>query len=144
MSAHTSARVNAQIRERTEQGVRYYAAHPGEIGDRLRELDHEWDIERALEANASSLALIGLALSLTADRRWIALPIGVTAFLLQHAVQGWCPPVPILRRLGLRTAAEIDLERNALKALRGDYDEVRRGGGNPAARTRRALEAAEA
>jgi hypothetical protein len=30
------------------------------------------------------------------------LPALVTAFLFQHAVQGWCPPVPILRRLGFR------------------------------------------
>jgi hypothetical protein len=29
--------------------------------------------------------------------------------------------VPILRRLGFRTAHEIERERQALKALRGDY-----------------------
>jgi hypothetical protein len=45
----------------------------------------------------------------------------VTAFLLQHALQGWCPPVPVFRRLGVRTTAEIDRERYALKALRGDF-----------------------
>jgi hypothetical protein len=39
-----------------------------------------------------------------------------------HAVQGWCPPVPVLRRLGFRTASEIDHERYALKALRGDFE----------------------
>ena len=58
------------------------------------------DIERTLEANAASLSLIGVTLGLTVDRRWLALPVGVAAFLLQHAVQGWCPPVPVLRRLG--------------------------------------------
>ena len=50
------------------------------------------------------------------SRRWLWLPGFVTAFLFQHAVQGWCPPVPLLRRLGVRTAREIELERSALKA----------------------------
>jgi hypothetical protein len=30
--------------------------------------------------------------------------------------------VPVLRRLGFRTASEIDHERYALKALRGDFE----------------------
>jgi hypothetical protein len=138
---HTAAHVNALVREQTEQSVRYHAAHPEEIGERLRELDREWDIERALEANAASFSLLGLTLALTHDRRWIALPIGVTAFLLQHAVQGWCPPVPVLRRLGFRTAGEIAEEHYALKAMRGDFIELA-SGGDPDARARRAIEAA--
>lgn len=43
---------------------------------------------------------------------------------LQHAVQGWCPPVPVFRRLGIRTAREIDLERYGLKAIRGDFNDL--------------------
>jgi len=31
------------------------------------------------------------------------------------------PPVPLLRRLGVRTASEIEAERYALKAVRGDF-----------------------
>ena len=38
----------------------------------------------------------------------------------------WCPPLPLVRRLGIRTLAEIEQERHALKALRGDYAEVPR------------------
>ncbi len=55
------------------------------------------------------------------DKRFFALPAVVAGFLLQHALQGWCPPLPLFRRLGVRTAAEIDQERYALKALRGDF-----------------------
>ena len=95
-----------------------------EIPVRLRELKQEWDIERAIEANASALALTGTALGATQDRRWLILPVLVTAFLFQHAIQGWCPPVPILRRLGFRTAHEIEQERTALMALRGDFDQI--------------------
>jgi hypothetical protein len=66
----------------------------------------------------------------------------VAGFLLQHAVQGWCPPVPLFRRLGFRTAAEIDYERYALKALRGDFRNVRPEGDGPGRRPVQALEAA--
>ncbi len=37
------------------------------------------------------------------------------------AVQEWCPPVPVFRRLGVRTCQEIDEEKYALKILRGDF-----------------------
>jgi len=65
------------------------------------------DIERCLEAMAPTASLVGLCLGLTVNRKWLALPIGIQAFLLVHALQGWAPPIPILRRLGVRTAAEI-------------------------------------
>jgi hypothetical protein len=103
--------------------VEFFARHPESIPQRIKELDEEWDIERAIEANASALAFAGVALGATADRRWLILPALVTAFLFQHAVQGWCPPVPVLRRLGFRTAYEIEQERHALKAIRGDFEE---------------------
>jgi hypothetical protein len=68
--------------------------------------------------------LIGVTLGATVDRRWFALPAVIGAFLLQHAVQGWCPPLPVFRQLGFRTASEIDYERYALKALRGDFAQL--------------------
>jgi len=116
--------INRRIDEQIARNVRYYSAHADEIDDRLSELDEEWDIERMIEANASSLALAGTVLGLTADKRFLILPGIVAAFLLQHAVQGWCPPIPILRRFGFRTADEINRERYALKALRGDFDGI--------------------
>ena len=120
--AHTAAHVNERIHDEMTERVRYLAANPEGIPQRLKELDEEWDIERAIEANASALAFTGIALGATADRRWLILPALVTAFLFQHALQGWCPPVPILRRLGFRTTHEIERERHALKAIRGDYE----------------------
>lgn len=124
---HTSASVNARIRQETERSVEFYRAHPEEIPRRPKELDEEWDIERAIEANAAVLGFAGVVLGATSDRRWLTLPALVTAFLFQHAVQGWCPPVPILRRLGFRTAYEIEEERLALSAARGDFDDLPRG-----------------
>jgi hypothetical protein len=133
--------VNAEIRRRTDESVLSYAEHSVEIDDRLWELDNEWDIERTLEANAAAFSLLGLTLALTVDRRWLALPIGVAAFLLQHVVQGWCPPVPVFRRLGFRTVAEIDEERYALKVLRGDFQDVAPADGAAHERARDALDA---
>ncbi len=124
---HTDAAINDRIRREAEGRIAWYALHRDQIGQRLRELDREWDIERAIQANAAVLAFSGLMLGLGRDRRLLVLPIAVTAFLLQHALQGWCPPVPVLRRLGFRTMTEIDEERMALKALRGDFADMPAG-----------------
>lgn len=115
---HTPEHVNRQIREQTERSIQYYRAHPQLIEERLRQLDQEWDIERTLEANAATLTLTGSLLGLTVSRSFLALPLLVGAFLLQHALQGWCPPLPVLRRMGFRTASEIQEERSALEQIR--------------------------
>ena len=96
-------------------------AGPAAISQRLKELDKEWDIEKTLEVNASTLALGGLLLGTFVDKKWFILPAVVTSFLLQHGLQGWCPPLPLFRKMGIRTTREINEERMALKVLRGDF-----------------------
>lgn len=119
---HTRAEINRRIRARTLSHLRDYEdADSSEITERIAELEREWDVERVLEANAASVALVGLALGATVNRRWLALPAVVAGFLLQYAIQGWCPPLPMFRRMGVRTAAEIHEEIVALKAMRGDF-----------------------
>ncbi|MXQ14162.1 hypothetical protein [Microvirga makkahensis] len=139
---HTSAAANRAVMHEIAASVRWHAAHPEGIDRRLQELDREWDVERTLEANASTLAFTGVVLGATVDKRWLALPAMVTAFLFQHAVHGWCPPLPILRRLGFRTAREIDTERYALKALRGDFGPIGPGPHDQDSRASHALQAA--
>ncbi len=128
--SHTAPEINRRIDAEIEQSIRFYAGHPEKIDQRLIELEHEWDIERALEANAASLAMFGVLMGMFGRRSFYWLPGIVGGFLLQHAVSGWCPPVPLLRRLGFRTASEIHRERYALKALRGDFADVARATGN--------------
>ncbi|MEW6168359.1 MAG: hypothetical protein AB1651_11765 [Pseudomonadota bacterium] len=112
---HTPPQLNARIDQETELSVReHLAAGPEAVQRRLDELDREWDIERVLETMAPALILKGLAMSMLHDRRWLVLSGAVAGFLLQHAVQGWCPPIPLLRRLGVRTRGEIERERYAL------------------------------
>lgn len=121
---HTAEHVNERIHHIIEANIAHYARHPEQIDQRLRELDREWDIERTLETNAAALALTGTALGVLVNRWWFVLPAVVNGFLLQHGIQGWCPPVPIFRRLGVRTPQEIEAERSALKALRGDFQNI--------------------
>lgn len=139
---HTADHVDEKIRRTTEANVtRYGTADLETLDRRLAELDREWDIERILEANAATLATIGAGLALLVNVWFALIPLVVGGFLLQHAVQGWCPPLPIFRRMGVRTQTEIDHERYALKALRGDFREVQNGGN---AAPHDALEAARA
>jgi hypothetical protein len=130
VTSHTAREVNRRIEQEMVERIAHFSEHPNEIAARLDELDREWDIERAIEANASAIALIGIGLGATGDRRWFMLPALVAAFLFQHATEGWCPPGPVLRRLGFRTADEINQERYALKAIRGDFEPVRKASGN--------------
>jgi hypothetical protein len=120
--AHTASQVNARIDDAMRDRLfRYAAASDWEISAHIDALDREWDIERYLEVMAPAFSLTGLALSLAHGRRWLLLPGVVLGFFMQHAIQGWCPPIAALRRMGVRTRREIDEERYALKALRGDF-----------------------
>jgi hypothetical protein len=140
-SEETNERLDREMRER----VREYASRGEEaIARRIEELEREWDMERYLEMNASTLALAGVLLGVFHDRKWLVVPGVVLPFLFQHATQGWCPPVPFFRKRGVRTRKEIEREKYALKALRGDFDAF--GTGYPARpeRAARALEAVNA
>jgi len=114
---------NREIDHEQRERVRACAAAGGDALDRrIGELEREWDVERWLETNGSILAGIGIALGAFVSPWWLLLSAAVVTFCLQHAVQGWCPPVVVFRRLGARTQKEISAERYALKALRGDFE----------------------
>lgn len=90
---------------------------------RLWELDHEWDVDRALMATFSVVGSASAALSVWRSLRarrpsaWLGLFGAQAFFLCYYAVRGWCPPLPVLRRLGFRTQKEIDAERVAVEAM---------------------------
>lgn len=115
---NTAREVNERIRRATLANLaRYRNASRRAVEARLAALKQEWDIERAIEANAAGIALIGVILGAFVSPWFLILPAAVCLFLLQHALQGWCPPVPILRRLGFRTQPEIEAERLALRRM---------------------------
>lgn len=110
----TTESINRKIDATTEANIEFYRQMPKEtIIRRLEELDDEWDVERTLETNAACVGLAGLALGAFFSRKFLVVPAVVALFLLQHALQGWCPPLPLFRRLGIRTCREIDDERYA-------------------------------
>ena len=132
-----SKRIHGRVRENTPdksnrridykiiKNIRKYRDYSeGEISVRLEELRKEWDIEKTLEVNASALSIIGIFMAAVSSKKWLILPGVVTAFLLQHGIQGWCPPLPLFRALGIRTRREIDEEMYALKLLRGDFNDL--------------------
>ena len=128
VSQNTCETVNARIRSQTDENVAFYASGGlVAIEQRLQELDREWDVERYVETMAPTFSLMGLALGVTVNRKWMLVPLVIQSFFLQHALQGWCPPIPVLRSLGIRTADEINEERYALKALRGDFRRLTEG-----------------
>jgi len=133
VARQTEEEINQKILKRIEENIAFYVScERSGIDRRLRELDREWDTERVLETTASSFALLGLTLGATVNRKWFLFPAVIAGFLLQHAIQGWCPPLAVIRRLGVRTAREIDYERYALKAARGDFEGISAGKGEPA------------
>jgi hypothetical protein len=122
---HTPEHMNTCIDERTRESVaRYAAASPQLLDQRLRELDHEWDVERVTETGSSLALLAGIGLAAALSGWWLLVPAAMAAFLLLHAVMGWSPFLRFVRARGYRTAREIDHERCALKALRGDFQPV--------------------
>jgi len=126
----TDDAANRAIQLATKQRLEYFRNHPQEIPARMRELDQEWDIERALETGSSCVSLAGLVLGIGGSRKWLLVPLVVQGFFLQHALQGWCPPLPLFRKMGFRTVEEIDKEREALKELQRGRHFRRRNGHN--------------
>jgi hypothetical protein len=90
---------------------------------RLRQLDREWDQDQALQFGAAVIGFLGAVLSLTLSSAFILLPAFAFATLVQYLVQGWCPPLALLARAGLRSGTEIDRERYALAASVGEAHE---------------------
>jgi hypothetical protein len=118
---HTAAEVLRRIDDLTVASLNSCAEASEQTDRRLDELDREWDIDRALEAEAAATGLLGIALGALVRKQLLALPAFVAGAVLVQAATGRYPLMPLFRRLGLRTAREIARERYALKALRGDF-----------------------
>lgn len=112
-----------KIKITTFDTVQTYGRNRESIDLRLKQLSKEWDIERLLEIIVASIALSGILMAYIFSLYWLFLSVIVMAILLQHGIQGQSPSffVSVFRKWGKRTYREIEQERHALKALRGDY-----------------------
>lgn len=100
--------------------VRAARGGPEAIDRRLVELEREWPLDRVLCALMPWPILAGVWLS-RLDRRLLVLPVLAALSMGVYAWRGRVPVATWLRGRGVRTAREIDRERFALKALRGDF-----------------------
>lgn len=113
---HSSA-----VEKEIQDTINHYYHDQEEITTRLAELDKEWDIERVLQLEGTALTIAGVILGATVNKKWLALPLAASVVLLISIAKNWTAPLPILRKLGFRTRVEIEKERYALKAIRGDF-----------------------
>jgi hypothetical protein len=106
-----------RIRNVTVRNIaRYHGAPAPEIEARMERLGDEWDLDRVMQGAAGAAILAGMLLA-RVDRRFLMVPAAAGAMLLQHALQGWCPAVPLLRRMGFRTRPEIHAEQITLRRM---------------------------
>jgi hypothetical protein len=143
--SHAPTEVNKRIDERVERCVRHMAqqARP-EISRYLEKLEREWDLNRAVMVAGSLLSVLGLWLGRRGRGRWRILGGVAAGLILQHGLTGFGPLAEMVRAVGgVRTRREIDLEKFALKALRGDFERIPKAEGGPLARANAALVAAQ-
>ncbi len=135
-SAHgVNRRISQVMQARVEQCIRLGR---DAVVTRLQELEREWDIDRVLMTNFVVLGgltcLVGVERYADApffgERRtgWLYLFGAQLGFLLMHASIGWCPPMAVWRRIGVRTKNEIDVERAMLNAALEPEMAVMNGG----------------
>lgn len=96
-------------------------AGPQAITDRLTQLEREWSAGRMTKAAIGVSIVVGLGLTALAGPWWLILPAVGGFFLLQYLFsrQSWLGAT--FREMGFRSGADIDQEKFALRALRGDF-----------------------
>ena len=126
---HSPQHINLRIARNIDITVQHCIREGREaLVERLAEIDREWDIDRVLMANFSIAGGLTYAVGLHhflqrpffgLGRRRTGLLYVLGAqlgFLLMHASIGWCPPLLVWRRMGVRTKSQIELERSLLLA----------------------------
>jgi hypothetical protein len=106
---------------------KYYNSTPEAITKRLQELENEWDIEKTVQMNVSTMAIAGIILGTLFSKRWFLLS-GIAAGIMFLNGIGAKQPSQFLKSVGVRTRQEIDDEIYGLKALRGDFENLTTAG----------------
>jgi hypothetical protein len=112
-----STRVELEIQDNLNQ----YYHDQDKIETRLQQLDEELDVESYLQSQCAALSIAGVLLGVSKNKKWLALSLASSLLLIANAARGGARPFAFFRNLGFRTRAEIEKERYALKAIRGDF-----------------------
>lgn len=122
---NTTTKSNHQINDQMSRNISEYL-HAGkeDISQRIEQINKEWDTERILEANASAIIVVSTLLGFLVNKWFFVICTFISFYLLMHALEGWCPPLPLIRKMGKRTVYEICTEKMILKHLRGDFNNI--------------------
>jgi hypothetical protein len=124
VACNTQPDINDKIRQHTLQSLdRYKGSIDDVISEKIDDINAEWDTERVLEADAALMIMITTFLGLRHNRGWLLLTTAISLSLFSHALLGWCPSVPLIRKIGIRTSEEIYNEKTVLKMIRGDFNQ---------------------
>ena len=96
-------------------------AGPAAIDERLTQLDRAWTAGRAAKAAIGVAVVAGLALGLTVNLWFLLLPIVGGAVLVEYVFSRQSLLGAMFRSMGLPSGADVEQEKLALKALRGDF-----------------------
>ena len=106
----------------TQENINHYYHNKTHIDNRLRQLEMETSIDQIFILHDAANVSLGVLLSLVTNRKkWLVLPLLVTIVQSVQALKGLRLGTNLLRKYGFRTKVEIDKEKYALKALRGDF-----------------------
>lgn len=123
--ANTNEEINRRIDRDIEDNIRYYATQNEKaLTERIDSLEDEWDVDRLVQLCISGASISSILLGVFGSKKWWLIAAAGMGLLGNHAVNGWCPSAMVFRRMGFRTRQEIDREKYALKAIRGDFDEL--------------------
>src|SRR4051795_11968935 len=81
----TAPAIREHIHRNSEASLTRAAADQQSMEHRLRELDQEWDIERALQTNFAIVNLVSITLGALVARSWFLLPGVAAGFMAKHA-----------------------------------------------------------
>jgi hypothetical protein len=96
----------------------------GAIDARLRHLEGEWSMGRMVKATAGVLILGGLGLTIFVNPWLAVIPAAGGLMLAQNLYSRKSLLGEMFAAMGFRTSVEIDHERMALKAIRGDFRDL--------------------
>ncbi len=106
----------------TQENINHYYNNKSRIDNRLRQLEKEMSIEQIFQLHDAAHVTVGLLLSVaTRKQKWLILPMLIAIVQSLQAATGQRLGTTLLRNYGFRTKADIDKEKYALKALRGDF-----------------------
>ncbi|MBW8888489.1 MAG: hypothetical protein JF616_12100 [Fibrobacteres bacterium] len=108
-----------------KDSVRFYGSLGSQsISDRLAALEDEPELETVATLGLAGAGVLALIFGMLGSRLWRLLAWMVLPLIFAHARGRLAAPGQFLKTLGLRSRKEIEEEKYALKALRGDFRDM--------------------